>query len=111
MLIVAAPAAAEVRGGAFTVTPFVGGYTFDGVQHIETNAVTGLALGYKITVTRLGCGGTLYLGAAPDNPEACTRRLFPIQLPHGHVAPLHAGEPTGSLCGAGWRMVEDGMAK
>lgn len=43
------PAFAEVRGGAFTISPFVGGYTFDGNQHIKTNIASGLRLGYNLT--------------------------------------------------------------
>lgn len=48
-LMLTSPAMAEVRGGAFTVFPFVGGYTFDGVQHLQTNVATGVAIGYNIT--------------------------------------------------------------
>ncbi len=48
-LLMAAPAKAEVRKGAFSLFPFVGGYTFDGTQHLETNVATGVALGYNIT--------------------------------------------------------------
>jgi outer membrane beta-barrel protein len=49
IMIMTSPAIAEVRGGAFTLSPFVGGYTFDGVQHRETNVAMGLGLGYNIT--------------------------------------------------------------
>lgn len=45
----AAPVAAGERAGAFSVSPFVGGYTFDGVQHLETSPVYGLRLGYDLT--------------------------------------------------------------
>jgi OmpA-OmpF porin, OOP family len=37
------------RTGAFSVSPFVGGYTFDGVQHLETAPLYGLRLGYDLT--------------------------------------------------------------
>ena len=37
------------REGAFSISPFAGGYTFDGVQHAETAPVYGLRLGYDIT--------------------------------------------------------------
>lgn len=37
------------REGAFSISPFGGGYTFDGVQHLETAPVYGLRLGYDIT--------------------------------------------------------------
>ncbi len=45
----AAPVAAGERQGAISVSPFVGGYTFDGVQHLETSPVYGLRLGYDLT--------------------------------------------------------------
>ncbi len=47
--ITAAPAIAGERDGAFSISPFVGGYTFDGVQHLETAPVFGLRLGYDLT--------------------------------------------------------------
>ena len=49
LLTTAGTAIAEQRAGAFTVSPFVGGYTFDGVEHLETRPVYGLRLGYDIT--------------------------------------------------------------
>ena len=45
----AAPVLAGERAGAFSISPFVGGYTFDGVQHLETAPVFGLRLGYDLT--------------------------------------------------------------
>lgn len=47
--IMAAPVAAGDRQGAFSLSPFVGGYTFDGVQQLETAPVYGLRLGYDLT--------------------------------------------------------------
>ena len=49
LCIMAAPAIAGEREGAFSISPFVGGYTFDGVQHLETAPVFGLRLGYDLT--------------------------------------------------------------
>jgi len=49
LMTTAGTAIAEQRAGAFTVSPFIGGYTFDGVQHLETRPVYGLRLGYDIT--------------------------------------------------------------
>jgi len=49
LCITAAPAVAGEREGAFSISPFVGGYTFDGVQHLETAPVFGLRLGYDLT--------------------------------------------------------------
>ena len=45
----AAPTVAGEREGAFSISPFVGGYTFDGVQHLKTAPVYGLRLGYDLT--------------------------------------------------------------
>ena len=47
--LMAAPVSAGERAGAFSLSPFVGGYTFDGVQHQETAPVYGLRLGYDLT--------------------------------------------------------------
>jgi outer membrane beta-barrel protein len=48
-IAVAVPALAEVRSGGFTVSPYVGGFTFDGVEHAQTNVSSGLRLGYNLT--------------------------------------------------------------
>jgi len=37
------------RPGAVTLCPFVGGYTFDGAEKLETRPMFGLRLGYDIT--------------------------------------------------------------
>jgi OmpA-OmpF porin, OOP family len=37
------------RPQAFSISPFIGGYTFDGTQHLSTRPVYGLRLGYDIT--------------------------------------------------------------
>jgi OmpA-OmpF porin, OOP family len=37
------------RAGAFSVSPFGGGYTFEGEQHMKTAPVYGLRLGYDLT--------------------------------------------------------------
>lgn len=44
-----ATAHADVKAETFTLTPFVGGYTFDGDQHLTTRAVYGLRGGYNFT--------------------------------------------------------------
>ncbi len=49
LLTTAGTAIAEQRAGAITLSPFIGGYTFDGVQRLETRPVYGLRLGYDIT--------------------------------------------------------------
>lgn len=45
----AATVSAGERAGAFSISPFAGGYTFDGVQHLKTAPVFGLRLGYDLT--------------------------------------------------------------
>ncbi len=49
LLALAVPCFAGEREGAVTVSPFVGGYTFDGAEHLETRPTVGLRLGYDIT--------------------------------------------------------------
>lgn len=46
---IASPAHAEIREGMFSLSPFVGGYTFDGSQHLHTDIATGGRLGYSLT--------------------------------------------------------------
>ncbi|HEX9023002.1 MAG TPA: OmpA family protein [Geobacteraceae bacterium] len=48
-LILAAACPAGEKEGAFSVSPFGGGYTFDGTQHLKTAPVYGLRLGYDLT--------------------------------------------------------------
>jgi OOP family OmpA-OmpF porin len=43
------PLFAGERAGAFSVSPYIGGYTFDGAQHLDTAPVYGLRVGYDIT--------------------------------------------------------------
>lgn len=40
---------AEVKAGAFSLTPFVGGYTFEGNEDLKTAPVAGLRGGYNFT--------------------------------------------------------------
>lgn len=42
-------AGAENREGAFSVTPMVGGHTFEGDQNLEDDPTYGLALGYNLS--------------------------------------------------------------
>jgi len=69
---VASPAGAAERAGAFSVSPFVGGYTFDGVQKLETAPTYGLRLGYDLT-KNLGIeavGSYLATDGTRGNPSA-----------------------------------------
>lgn len=45
------------RAGAYSLSPFVGGYTFDGAERLETAPVVGLRLGYDLT-KNFGLEGT-----------------------------------------------------
>ena len=56
LLAGAAAAGAENRAETFSLTPFIGGYTFDGEQHLETMPVVGARAGYNFT-DRLGVEG------------------------------------------------------
>src|SRR3989339_786222 len=52
MILLAAITAAghaEVREGAFSLTPFIGGYTFEGNEDLKTAPVFGLRGGYHFT--------------------------------------------------------------
>lgn len=42
-------ASAGNREGAFSLSPVIGGYTYDGKQHLDTNLVYGARLGYNFT--------------------------------------------------------------
>ena len=48
MFILVAPCLAGEREGAFSISPFLGGYSYDGTQHFETKPVYGLRLGYDV---------------------------------------------------------------
>lgn len=47
--LTATPAIAQIRPGAVTVSPMVGGYAFDGDQNLQDRAVYGLGVGYDIS--------------------------------------------------------------
>ncbi|MHC1698401.1 MAG: OmpA family protein [Geobacteraceae bacterium] len=48
-LVASSPLLAGERAGAVSLSPYIGGYTFDGVQSIRTAPVYGLRLGYDFT--------------------------------------------------------------
>ena len=106
-LALGSTAFAEVRAGAFTVTPFVGGYTFDGVQHLETNVVTGLKLGYNITKNWGVEGQFSYVplrstkAAFPNSGEQYGARADVLYhfLPEGKFSPFLA-------LGGGWSKLD-----
>lgn len=49
MCIGTGSAMAEIRPGAMEITPFLGGYTFEGDQNLENGWTLGLGLGYHFT--------------------------------------------------------------
>lgn len=48
LLICSANVLAEVKPGAYTITPFIGGYSFEGDEDIDNDATYGLAAGYNL---------------------------------------------------------------
>jgi OOP family OmpA-OmpF porin len=46
-LLVVGPVAAEIKPGATTLSPFVGGYVFEGNQNLENKPAYGLGVGYN----------------------------------------------------------------
>jgi OOP family OmpA-OmpF porin len=48
-LVIGGAANAEIRPRTFTASPFLGGYTFEGDQHVETSFIFGARLGYDYT--------------------------------------------------------------
>jgi OOP family OmpA-OmpF porin len=62
------PAMAENRAGALTLSPFIGGYTFDCFQCLDTVWYYGVRAGYNFT-ENLGLEGMF--GYAPTQTDAC----------------------------------------
>jgi len=68
------------RAGAFTLCPFVGGYTFDGAESMETQPVYGVRLGYSFT-KNLGIEGTFgYLTTHFTNHIPGTTEVYNYRL-------------------------------
>lgn len=59
-LVLATSAGAE-RGKTFSVTPFVGGYTFEGNEDLDDSLIGGLRFGYNLT-NNLALEGVLNYG-------------------------------------------------
>lgn len=49
LLFISMPSLASDRERAFSFSPFVGAYSFDGTQHLQTEPIYGLRLGYDVT--------------------------------------------------------------
>ena len=46
LMVIARTAAAEIRPGAITLSPSIGGYVFEGNQNLDNGPAYGLGLGY-----------------------------------------------------------------
>lgn len=85
------------RAGAVTLSPFVGGYTFDGAEGLETRPVVGLRLGYDIS-NNFGLEGTFgyvstsFTRLVPGRVTVFNYRLEGIYnfMPERKVAPYLA---------------------
>ncbi|MDK9716450.1 MAG: OmpA family protein [Trichlorobacter sp.] len=49
LLLVASSASAGIRQGEFSISPVLGGYSYEGQQHLDTNLVFGGRAGYMLT--------------------------------------------------------------
>ena len=58
LLLLTVPVRAAERQGAVSISPYIGGYSFEGAQHALTRPVYGLRMGYNMT-RHLGVEGVL----------------------------------------------------
>jgi len=49
LVLLSAQCFGEIKPHTFYLSPYIGGYTFDGTQHLETRPVYGIRLGYNYT--------------------------------------------------------------
>jgi OmpA-OmpF porin, OOP family len=85
------------RAGAFTVSPFLGGYTFDGAQSLETRPVFGVRLGYNFT-KNIALEGTLsylnteFTNSIPGDIDVIIGRLEAVYnfMPDRNIVPYLA---------------------
>jgi OmpA-OmpF porin, OOP family len=49
LIALSTPALAQIRPGAFSLSPFLGGFLFDGGENLEHKPVYGLRFGYDMT--------------------------------------------------------------
>jgi OmpA-OmpF porin, OOP family len=49
LVISAATAFGANKANQFSISPVIGGYTFDGKQHLDTNLIFGVRAGYNVT--------------------------------------------------------------
>jgi OOP family OmpA-OmpF porin len=118
------PVAAGERAGAVSLSPYVGGYTFDGVEHLETAPVYGLRIGYDVTkyfgvelvgsylaTTRTLCKKTsvnalsyrldLLYNLLPEGPLVPYLAVGGGAITKGHGAGFHGGSNTDATANAG----------
>ncbi|ABB31017.1 OmpA/MotB domain protein [Geobacter metallireducens RCH3] len=117
-LAFATTAMAEVKPGSFAITPYVGGYTFDGEQHIKTGPTFGIRGGYNFTKN---CGLEGVFGYTPteqtkreSDVDAITYRLEGLYhfMPEKDLVPFLAvggGGITIDSEGAGVKSRTDGI--
>jgi OOP family OmpA-OmpF porin len=67
LLFLGAPALAQNRAGAVTLSPFVGGYMFDCFQRLDNNWYYGLRVGYNYTAH---WGSEAMFGMVPTSSKA-----------------------------------------
>ncbi len=103
LLTSAFPCIAEVKPGSFSFTPFAGGYTFDGVQHLETAPIYGLRSGYHFNSNFaleavLGFSATDFTNGAGD-ADLYNYRLEAVYhfLPENRLVPFVAAGYGGIL--------------
>jgi OmpA-OmpF porin, OOP family len=121
--IMAAPVAAGEREGAVSLSPFVGGYTFDGVQHLKTAPVFGLRLGYDLTknwgvevvgnvqatkgtqqrrsINALSYHLDILYNLMPDGPLVPYLAVGGGAITKGHGSGFHGGSNTDATANAG----------
>lgn len=74
ILAAASLASAANKEGQFSISPVIGGYTYDGKQHLDTNLVYGMRAGYNIT-KNLGVEALFdYVNTSP------TKRLLDVDM-------------------------------
>lgn len=72
-------AGADNKAGVFAITPFIGGYTFDGKQEIEPSFIYGLRAGYNITDS-IGVEGVMDYGKTETDLTNADTKIFNYRL-------------------------------
>lgn len=107
LILLATTCFAGEKEGEFSISPFIGGYTFDGAQHKETAPVYGLRLGYVLTKNWgiEAVGDYLATNGTNNNPSsnAISYRLDILYnlMPEGQLVPYLALGGGGITAGHG----------